>query len=86
MIAFAYALKDGYVWESHYILENGVSDLHFTLYRPTWITAGDSVLVTATPDDGVCNNNTQDMHPWPVSWADAQAETVWLRTSFTPAP
>lgn len=148
VIAFAFANKSGYVWESRYVLANGVSDLHFTLYRPTSITAGDSVLVTVTPNDGVCDNNTQDMHPWPtewrcrtiyvspgavdgtlhlaigttcqkvclglyaepldtvvngvqvlpmlhgfpimvqveVPWLDEQNETVWLRTSFTPAP
>ena len=66
-IAFAFATKDG-VSDNRYVLASGISDLRFKLYRAPRIIAGDSVLVTITPNDGVCVNNTQDMHPWPQEW------------------
>jgi hypothetical protein len=39
--------------------------LDFHLRRITRITAGESTVVTIAPDDMICVNNVQDMHPWP---------------------
>ena len=77
-IAFAWAAKDGYVTDYRYVMSNETSNLHFTLYKQKWIVPGDSVLLTVTPNDAVCDNNTQDMHPWPVEW---RCRTVYISPS-----
>jgi hypothetical protein len=75
-IAVGYASKDGYTWDSRYVLASGISDLRFKLYRRQWVTPGDSVLLTVTPDDGVCLDNGQDAPPSTAEWR--------CRTIFVP--
>jgi hypothetical protein len=52
--------------DSRYILstnQHAIQDFH--LRRITRITAGGSTVLTIAPDDAICVNNVQDMHPWP---------------------
>ena len=37
---------------------------NFRLHRIARISAGESVVVTVSEDDAICDNNSQDMHPW----------------------
>jgi hypothetical protein len=76
--AFAFAnVWPGTDYENdyRYILAPGQSDTstqyitqNFQLRRRTHIRAGDSIVVTISPDDTICNNNVQDMHPWPTEF------------------
>ena len=62
-----------YESESRYILDPDPSDTspsrsvaqNVQLRRTVGITAGVSITVIISPDDTICNNNVQDMHPWP---------------------
>ena len=67
-IAFAFAWKDGYLGDDRYVLASRISDLQFKLYRPQWVTAGDSVLMTVTPHDAACVNNSQEFYFWYEPW------------------
>jgi hypothetical protein len=58
-----------------YVRASAVSDMRIMLHRRTQIVAGDSVEVTIVPDDAICYNNVQDMHPWPVEWV---CRTVYI--------
>lgn len=69
--AFAMVLtsKDSaYDFDYRYVQASAVSDMRITLHRRRQIVAGDSVEITIAPDDAICLNNVQDMHPWPVEW------------------
>jgi hypothetical protein len=65
-IAFGGLSKSGYDGDSRYVLgtTHDVSQ-NFHLHRIKRMTAGESTVVTVSPDDTICNNNTQDFHPWP---------------------
>ena len=76
-VAFALAAPSGCLWpappsacaydaDSRYVLattRNAIQSFH--LHRITRITAGESTVLTIAPDDAICINNVQDMHPWP---------------------
>jgi len=76
-VAFAFAAPAGCLWpappsacandaDSRYVLattKNAIQSFH--LHRITRITAGESTVLTIAPDDAICINNVQDMHPWP---------------------
>jgi hypothetical protein len=49
---------------------------NFHLYRVQRITAGDSTVVTVAPDDTLCVNNVQDMHPWPQEFVCRSVRVV----------
>jgi hypothetical protein len=69
-------LNTDYESDSRYILDPYASDgsssrsitQNIQLRRRTHIVAGDSILVTISPDDTICVNNVQDMHPWPTEF------------------
>ena len=73
-----------YTWSSkdptsdfdyRYVRASAVSDMRIMLPRRREIVAGDSLEVTIAPDDAICYNNGQDMHPWPVEWV---CRTVYI--------
>ena len=64
-----------YDFDYRYVLASAVSDMRIMLHRRTQIVAGDSVQVTIVPDDAICTNNVQDMHPWPAEWV---CRTVYI--------
>jgi len=68
----------GYDSDARYVLASAASadsDFRIRLYRKRQIVAGDSLVVTISPDNSICNNNTQDMHPWPIEWV---CRTLWV--------
>ena len=66
-----------YEGDYHYILgtTHGVSH-NFHLHRIKRMTAGESTVVTVAPDDTICNNNTQDWHPWPEEFVCRSVRVV----------
>jgi hypothetical protein len=76
-MAFAFAAPSGCLWpappsacaydaDSRYVLattRNATQSFH--LHHITRMTAGESTVLTIAPDDAICINNVQDMHPWP---------------------
>jgi hypothetical protein len=70
-MAFAWADKNPYDGDAEYVFASGVSNLRLRLWRRREIAAGDSAIVVVSPDNPICLNNTQDMHPWPQEWVCA---------------
>jgi len=62
---------ESYDSDSRYILASAMSDLRVHLTRRREIASGDSMSVFVAPDNSICVNNTQDMHPWPTEWVCA---------------
>jgi hypothetical protein len=63
--AFANVLRAGYEADHRYV---SASTQNFRLYPVRQIAAGDSAVVTVAPDDAICSNDLQDLHPWPDEW------------------
>jgi hypothetical protein len=65
-VAFGRLSRSGYDDDFRYIV-GATHDIaqKFHLHRVARITAGASADVTVAPDDAICVNNVQDMHPWP---------------------
>jgi hypothetical protein len=57
-----------YVYDYRYVLASRTTDLRLQLHRSRQIVAGEALQMNISPDDPVCTNNVQDMHPWPVEW------------------
>jgi hypothetical protein len=74
-ISFAMAGAAGSELDNRYVLYHAMSDVRFRFHRALRILAGDSVLVTVTPNDGVCVNNTLDMHPSAIEW---RCRTIYI--------
>ena len=75
-VAFAYVSAEqcttlatlptcGYEPDYRYVLSATPLIQNFRLHRVSMITAGESTVLTVAPDDTICVNNVQDMHPWP---------------------
>jgi len=71
-----------YDYGAHYVLAPSASNADhqvitqdLQLRRRTRITAGDSIVVTISPGDDVCENFVQDSHPWP---AESVCRTVHI--------
>jgi hypothetical protein len=70
-IAFASARDDagGYEGDHQYITATTSSiSKNFRVSRFKRVTAGGEMPLTIRPDSPICNNDTQDMHPWPTEW------------------
>lgn len=67
-IALLSTTAAGYDLDYRYVLASRISDLRIRLHRSRQIVAGDSAEITIAPDDAVCTNNVQDMHPWPTEF------------------
>jgi hypothetical protein len=76
-IAFGGLSKSGYEGDFHYVLgtTHDVSQ-NFHLHRIKRMTAGESTVVTVAPDDSICNNNIQDLHPWPQEFVCRSVRVV----------
>ncbi len=64
-VALSYVSSSGYEGDVRYILattQDVSQDVH--LHRISRMTAGESTVVTVTPNDTICDNNAQDQHPW----------------------
>jgi Carboxypeptidase regulatory-like domain len=76
-LALSYFSKLGYESDVRYVLgtTHDVSQsVH--LYRIRRITAGESTVVTVAQDDTICDNNTQDYHPWPQEFVCRKVRVV----------